>query len=305
MGVPAAAGHTRRRGPAAPEPGRHRRHAPTFTSTSWRSRESVESRSAARSRTASFDKHYPEADVWLGEAGLSRARSGIPQNRRVLPARPTKRATRNGQCPTTSARFRPAEQNRLEIHFGVITPEPRPPRSAKRKRKPRKTPASGRLQFPDRTHLRASSVLFRGNAASSDRSTISWMTTRGRSCSMIARSKSLSQMQSIRSKCSARNGMSWAANESRKSTARGSLASGTRSPWRAQGRQCARRSEGLRRVWGKCQPLRARASIALPETIGDAQHPREVAAGTDFHHVAKLRSRHRACIAETTPRGPA
>ena len=100
--------------------------------------------------------------------------------------------------------------------------------------------------------------------------------------------------------------MSWAANESRKRTARGSLASV---------RSVAMVSSGWRSSRGDRKPLVGVTEMPavsghelqslFGNSIGDAQHPREVAAGTVFHHLAKLRSRHRRQPGETTPRGPA
>ena len=68
MGVPAAAGRTPADGLRPPTLGAIAARD-TFTSTSWRSPAMSRIAMSGSKQNGVFDKHYPEADVWIGEQG--------------------------------------------------------------------------------------------------------------------------------------------------------------------------------------------------------------------------------------------
>jgi hypothetical protein len=84
-----------------------------------------------------FDRHYPEADVWIGEQGYRALENEYERiNEYFQLAR-----TSGGQdwpVPKDERTLSPAEQNRLEIHFGVISADPPAAPAAKSKSKARK-----------------------------------------------------------------------------------------------------------------------------------------------------------------------
>ncbi len=75
-------------------------------------------------KEGTFDKHYPEADVWIGEQGY---RALEEEFKRINEYFQLAHRTDGADWPVRGDErtLSPAEQNKLEIHFGVITPEPR------------------------------------------------------------------------------------------------------------------------------------------------------------------------------------
>ena len=81
-----------------------------------------------------FDKHYPEADVWVGVQGyraLENEYLRIDQYFQLA----RKNSHEQWPVPADQRTLSPAEQNRLEIHFGVISPDPATAAPAKTKTK--------------------------------------------------------------------------------------------------------------------------------------------------------------------------
>jgi hypothetical protein len=84
-----------------------------------------------------FDRHYPEADVWVGEPGYRALENEYNRiNQYVQLARKTR--GQDWPVPADDRTLSPAEQSRLEIRFGVITPESSNAPAAKSRTKTRK-----------------------------------------------------------------------------------------------------------------------------------------------------------------------
>jgi hypothetical protein len=138
MGVPAAAGHTAAEGLQPPRLGAiaARENIHFYLMTFARIGQIPMS---GAKKDGVFDKHYPEADLWMGEQGY---RALEREYRRIDQYFQLARKS-NGQdwpVPPDERTLTPAEQNRLEIHFGVITPDPAdsPPAKLKTKKSARK-----------------------------------------------------------------------------------------------------------------------------------------------------------------------
>ncbi len=138
MGVPAAAGHTAAEGLRPPSPGAIAARANIHFYLTRFARSSQIAMSGEK-KEGVFDKHYPEADVWVGERGY---RALEIEYRRIDQYFQLFRRTRGEDWPVPNDErtLSPAEQGRLEIHFGVIDVEPAnaPPAKTKAKKNARK-----------------------------------------------------------------------------------------------------------------------------------------------------------------------
>jgi hypothetical protein len=133
MGVPAAAGHTAAEGLQPPSLGAIAARANIHFYLMTFARVSQLPISGSKLEGA-FIKHYPEADVWLGEGSyraLEREYRRVDQYFQLA----RKSGGQDWPVPADERTLSPAEQNRLEIHFGVITPDPANPPPAKTKAK--------------------------------------------------------------------------------------------------------------------------------------------------------------------------
>jgi hypothetical protein len=131
MGVPAAAGHTAAEGLRPPSLGAiaSRANIHFYLMAYARFRQIPMSGSK---QEGAFDKYYPEADVWVGERGYRLLESEF---KRVNEYYQIARADDGQEWPVRpdERTLSPAEQNRLDIHFGVIIPEPGNATPAKKK----------------------------------------------------------------------------------------------------------------------------------------------------------------------------
>ena len=84
-----------------------------------------------------FDRHYPEADVWIGEQGYRASKLNLSESTSTFSS-PTRPAARIGPSRDDERTLSPAEQSRLEIRFGVINPDPPTAPAAKSKSKAKK-----------------------------------------------------------------------------------------------------------------------------------------------------------------------
>ena len=136
MGVPAAAGRTPADGLRPPSLGAiaARDHLHFYLMAFARMSRIAMSGSK---QNGVFDRHYPEADVWIGEPGY---RSLENEFKRINEFFQLARTTRGQDWPVPSDErtLSPAEQSRLEIHFGVINPDPPAAPAAKSRSKARK-----------------------------------------------------------------------------------------------------------------------------------------------------------------------
>jgi hypothetical protein len=81
-----------------------------------------------------FTKHYPEADVWMSEQGYRALEAEYNRINEYFQIA----SKNNGQgwpVPPDERTLSPSEQNRLDIHFGVIIPDPANNPSAKSRTK--------------------------------------------------------------------------------------------------------------------------------------------------------------------------
>jgi hypothetical protein len=85
-----------------------------------------------------FDRHYPEADVWIGESGYRALETEYKRINEYFQLAHSDR-TQDWPVPNDERTLSPAEQSRLEIRFGVITPDPPAAPAAKSKSKAKKT----------------------------------------------------------------------------------------------------------------------------------------------------------------------
>ena len=136
MGIPAAAGHTPADGLRPPAlgaiAGQSNIH---FYLLAFARVSRIPIRGSKTDRV--FDKHYPEADVWMGEQGYRSLEAEYKRlNEYFQLAR--KNNGENWPVPPDERTLSPAEQNRLEIDFGVVTPDPAsaPPAKARTKKAP-------------------------------------------------------------------------------------------------------------------------------------------------------------------------
>ena len=133
MGVPAAAGHSAAEGLRPPNlgaiAGRENIH---FYLLAYARARRIPISGAKKDGV--FDKHYPEADVWVGERGY---RLLGTEYKRVNEYVQLANNSGPGEWPTPEDErtLSPADQKRLEIHFGVISSEPQRAPTAKRKRR--------------------------------------------------------------------------------------------------------------------------------------------------------------------------
>jgi hypothetical protein len=138
MGVPAAAGHTAAEGLRPPSLGAVIARANVHFYLVAFARLSQIPISGSK-KEGVFDRHYPEADVWVGERGYRMLESEF---RRIDAYAQLARKTGGQDWPVLDDErtLSPAEQSRLAIHFGVVIPDPQsaPPTNAKTKTKARK-----------------------------------------------------------------------------------------------------------------------------------------------------------------------
>ncbi len=138
MGVPAAAGHSAAEGLRPPNLGAiaARENIHFYLMAFARVRRFA---SSGSKQAGVFDKHYPEADVWMNERGY---RTLETEYRRIDQYFQLTRQNNRDEWPVPADErtLSPAEQNALEIHFGVITPDPAtaPPAKTKTKKGSRK-----------------------------------------------------------------------------------------------------------------------------------------------------------------------
>ena len=133
MGVPAAAGHSAAEGLRPPNLGAiaARENIHFYLTTFARVSQIPVSGSK---KDGVFDKHYPEADVWVGVQGyraLENEYLRIDQYFQLA----RKNSHEQWPVPADQRTLSPAEQKRLEIHFGVISPDPATAAPAKTKTK--------------------------------------------------------------------------------------------------------------------------------------------------------------------------
>ena len=84
-----------------------------------------------------FDRHYPEADVWIAEQGYRALETEYKRINEYFQLAHTNR-TQDWPVPSDERTLSPAEQSRLEIRFGVINPDPPAAPAAKSKSKAKK-----------------------------------------------------------------------------------------------------------------------------------------------------------------------
>jgi hypothetical protein len=133
MGLPAAAGHVAGDGLRPPSPGAIASQASIHFYLMTFARVSRIPMSGSK-RPGVAERHYPEANVWLGERGY---RALEAEYKRINDFVQLSRDTSVQNWPTLDGErtLSPADQKQLEIHFGVVSPEPRPATPAKRKRR--------------------------------------------------------------------------------------------------------------------------------------------------------------------------
>jgi hypothetical protein len=87
------------------------------------------------SKTArTFDRHYREADVWMGETDY-RALESEYNRVNEYSQLALRNNGQNWPVPPDERTLTPAEQNKLDIHFGVVSPDPANAAPAKSKTK--------------------------------------------------------------------------------------------------------------------------------------------------------------------------
>jgi hypothetical protein len=138
MGVPAAAGHSAAEGLRPPSLGAiaARENIHFYLMAFARANQIPMSGSK---KDGVFDKHYPEADLWIDEQGYRALETEYRRLDQYFQL--ARKNSREGwPVPPDERTLTPAAQNRLEIHFGVITPDPaeRAPAKTKTKKSARK-----------------------------------------------------------------------------------------------------------------------------------------------------------------------
>lgn len=132
MGVPAAAGHSAAEGLRPPNlgaiAGRENIH---FYLLAYARARRIPLSGAKKEGV--FDRHYPEADIWVGERGYRLLETEYKRVNEYVQL-----ANNSGPgewpIPDDERTLSPANQKKLEIHFGVITPEPQNAPTPKRKK---------------------------------------------------------------------------------------------------------------------------------------------------------------------------
>jgi hypothetical protein len=133
MGLPAAAGHVAGDVPRPPSPGAIADRANIHFYLMTFARVSRIPMNGSKTQGVA-ERHYPEADLWLAERGY---RALEAEYKRINEFVQLARDTSAQEWPTLDGErtLSPADQKKLEIHFGVISPEPNKPTPAKRKRR--------------------------------------------------------------------------------------------------------------------------------------------------------------------------
>ena len=133
MGVPAGAGRTRADGLRPPSLGAIAGQPNIHFYLMALARVSRIPMRASKAER-SFDKYYPEGDVWMsGQAYRTLEAEYNRLNEYFQLA-----LKNNGQgwpVPPDERTLSPAEQNKIDIHFGVVSPQPKNAPSAKSKTK--------------------------------------------------------------------------------------------------------------------------------------------------------------------------